>query len=126
MSKPVLNSKLFDRIREAVVNARNQLRQSINIVMVKTYWDIGYMIVDEEQAGDSRAAYGQQQLKNLSLRLTAELGKGFSVSNLKNMRQFYQSFPNRHAVRSELSWTHYRSLMRIENVQAREWYAKSV
>ncbi len=124
MSKSPSSAELFKRIRALVLNARNQLRQTVNTAMVQTYWDIGRMIVEEEQAGESRATYGQQQLQALSHRLTDELGKGFSVSNLKNMRQFYQLFPNRHAVRSELSWTHYRTLMRVENTQAREWYAQ--
>lgn len=124
MSKSPSSAELFERIRALVLNVRNQLRQSVNTAMVQTYWDIGRMIVEEEQAGESRATYGQQQLQALSHRLTDELGKGFSVSNLKNMRQFYQLFPNRHAVRSELSWTHYRTLMRVENTLAREWYAQ--
>lgn len=124
MSKSLSNTELFERIRTLVLDARNQLRQTVNTTMVLTYWDIGRMIVEEEQAGKSRAAYGQQQLGALSRRLTAALGKGFSISNLKNMRQFYLLFQNRHAVRSELSWTHYRTLMRVENPEAREWYAR--
>jgi len=124
MSKLPANVELYDRIHELVVNARDQLRQTVNTAMVQTYWDIGRMIVEEEQAGESRAAYGQQQLSALSRRLTDGLGKGFGVSNLKNMRQFYRLFPNRHAVRSELSWTHYRTLMRVESTKAREWYVQ--
>jgi len=126
MSNPPAHNELFERIRELVISARSQLRQTINTTMVLTYWDIGRMIVEEEQAGKDRAAYGQQQLQTLSRRLTNELGKGFSISNLKNMRQFYQLFPNRHAVRSDLSWTHYRILMRVGNPQARDWYAQEV
>ena len=82
------------------------------------------MIVEEEQAGENRAACGQQQLATLSRELTDGLGKGFGVSNLKNMRQFYRLFPIRYAVRSELSWTHYRTLMRVESTKAREWYVQ--
>ena len=115
--------QLFEKIRTLVLKSRNHIQQTVNKAMVHTYWDIGQMIVEEEQAGEKRAVYGQQQLKELSLRLTQDLGKGFSVSNLKNMRQFYLMYPNRHAVRSELSWTHYRALMRIDNPKAREWYA---
>ncbi len=124
MNKSPSSPELFERVRALVLDARNKLRQTVNTAMVQTYWDIGRMIVEEEQAGESRATYGQQQLQVLSHSLTDELGKGFSVSNLKNMRQFYPLFPIRHAVRSELSWTHYRTLMRVENTQAREWYTQ--
>lgn len=124
MSKLPANVELYDRIHELVVNARDQLRQTVNTAMVQTYWDIGRMIIEEEQAGENRAAYGQQQLATLSRELTDSLGKGFSISNLKNMRRFYQLFPIRQAVPGELSWTHYCILMRVENIQAREWYVQ--
>lgn len=71
-----------------------------------------------------RAAYGQRQLAELSTRLTDLFGKGFDVSNLRNMRRFYQAFPIRDAVRLELGWTHYRTLLRVENPSAREWYLR--
>ena len=98
-----MNPKLFERIRDLVVQSRHHLQRSVNTTMVQTYWDIGRMIVEEEQAGESRAAYGQNQLQALSQRLTNTLGKGLSVSNLKNMRQFYSFYPNRQAVPSEWS-----------------------
>ncbi|WP_233437256.1 PDDEXK nuclease domain-containing protein [Vreelandella alkaliphila] len=94
----------------------------MNTAMVQSYWEIGRLIVEHEQQGNSRAEYGKQQLQQLSQQLTERLGKGFDVRNLRNMRQFYQSFPKRNAVRTELSWTHYRTLLRIENAQARDWY----
>ncbi len=90
--------------------------------MVQSYWEIGRLIVEHEQQGNRRAEYGKQQLKQLSQQLTERLGKGFDVTNLRNMRQFYHAFPIRDAVRLELSWTHYRTLLRIENAQARDWY----
>jgi predicted nuclease of restriction endonuclease-like (RecB) superfamily len=90
--------------------------------MVQSYWEIGRLIVEQEQQGESRAAYGKQQLQQLSQQLTERLGKGFDVGNLRNMRQFYLTFPIHDAVRSELSWTHYRALMRIDNPSARDWY----
>lgn len=86
--------------------------------MVQSYWQIGRLIVAHEQAGESRAAYGKQQLQVLSLQLTERLGRGFDVTNLRNMRRFYEVFPIRDALRLELSWTHYRSLMRIDNAGA--------
>jgi predicted nuclease of restriction endonuclease-like (RecB) superfamily len=89
--------------------------------MVEAYWQIGKSII-EEQGGDERAEYGVGLLKDLSKQMTQDFGKGFTVSNLKNMRQFYQTFPNSYALRSELSWTHYRLLMRVENEKARTFY----
>jgi len=90
--------------------------------MVHTYWQVGRLIVEQEQQGSERAAYGKQVLKQLSTVLTAEFGKGFDARNLRNMRSFYQTFPKWNAVRTNLSWTHYRSLIRIENDLARQWY----
>ena len=121
-SNYLINPKLFERIRDRVMQTRHQLQRSVNATMVQTYWDIGRMIVEEEQAGESRAAYGKAQLQTLANQLSKQLGKGFDATNLRNMRQFYQLFPIRDAVRSELSWTHYRILIRIKSVQARNWY----
>ncbi len=113
---------LVERIGHIITLARGQVRQAVNVAMVQSYWQIGQLIIEHEQQGESRAAYGSQQLQALSKQLTARLGKGFDVGNLRNMRQFYLTFPIRDAVRSELSWTHYRALMRIENPSARDWY----
>ena len=89
--------------------------------MVEAYWQIGRSII-EEQGGEERAEYGTGLLKELSQQMTKDFGKGFTVANLKNMRQFYLTFPNSYALRSELSWTHYRQLMRVENEKARQFY----
>jgi hypothetical protein len=89
--------------------------------MVEAYWQIGNSII-EEQGGDERAEYGAGLLKELSKQMTRDLEKEFTVANLKNMWQFYQTFPNGYALRSELSWTHYRLLMRAENENARTFY----
>lgn len=115
-------SKLVEAIAGQIEHARNQVRQSVNSAMVQSYWQIGRLIVEQEQQGESRAAYGKQQLQQLSTQLTERLGKGFDVGNLRNMRQFYITFPIHDAVRSELSWTHYRALMRIDTPAARDWY----
>ena len=85
------------------------------------YWQIGKSIIDE-QDGEKKAEYCVGLLKEPSKRMTADFGKGFTVANLKNMRQFYLTFPNGYALRSELSWTHYRLLMRVENAAARQFY----
>lgn len=89
---------------------------------MQSYWEIGRLLVEHEQQGKERAEYGKSVLKIVSVRLTEMFGKGFDVSNLRNMRQFYLAFPIRDALRRELSWTHYRSLIRIENPKARQWY----
>lgn len=86
------------------------------------WYTIGKLIVEHEQHGQYRAEYGKQQLEQLSAILTTDYGKGFDVTNLRNMRQFYHTYPKRDAVRPELSWTHYRRLIRIENTTARDWY----
>ena len=93
--------------------------------MVEAYWNIGRRIVEEEQQGSQRAEYGEGLIKELSKQLTGEFGKGFSVASLENFRKFYLTFPDdekSYALRRELSWTHYRLIMRVENPAAREYY----
>lgn len=113
--------QVYENIRQAVAQARNQLYTAVNFAMVQTYWEIGRHIV-EAQGNSDRAEYGAGLLKYLSEHLTAEFGKGFDIRNLSNMRMFYRSFPNWNALRSELSWTHYRMLLKVENEKAREFY----
>ena len=123
MNKPLpTHNELLDSIRTLLVDGRKQVATAVNTAMVQTYWQIGRLIVEDEQQGESRAEYGKQVLKSLSASLTVEFGKGFDVRNLRNMRSFYLAFPIRNALRTELSWTHYRALLRIENDSAREWY----
>ncbi|MGP9678380.1 PDDEXK nuclease domain-containing protein [Halomonas sp. AOP27-A1-41] len=119
---PAAFSDLISAITQQIEQARGQVRQAVNTAMVQSYWEIGRLIIEHEQQGNSRAEYGKQQLQQLSQQLTERLGKGFDVRNLRNMRQFYQNYPKRNAVRTELSWTHYRTLLRVENSQARDWY----
>lgn len=113
---------LAGQIASIIQQARSHVRQSVNSAMVASYWEIGRLIVEHEQQGSARAAYGQRQLAELSGRLTTVLGKGFDERNLRNMRLFFLSFPIRNAVRTELNWTHYRTLLRVENPAARNWY----
>jgi len=114
---------LLQEISTLIEQSRHTLQRQVNTLMVQSYWHIGRLIVEHEQQGKHRAAYGKQQLTYLSQQLTTQFGKGFDVSNLRNMRRFYQAFPIQDAVRPELSWTHYRKLIGIENEQARLWYA---
>jgi predicted nuclease of restriction endonuclease-like (RecB) superfamily len=90
--------------------------------MVTAYWHIGREIVEGEQKGRSKAEYGQKLIENLAVRLSDDIGKGFDERNLFYMRQFYITFPKLNALRSELSWTHYRILMRVERPEARSFY----
>lgn len=121
--KEIVNNKLIDDIKALLLISRKQLQQTVNSAMVQTYWHIGRMIVEDEQKGKGRAEYGKQQLKFISDSLTKEFGKGFDVSNLRKMRQFYSVYPIQDSVSLKLSWTHYRTLIRIENEVARDWYA---
>jgi predicted nuclease of restriction endonuclease-like (RecB) superfamily len=115
---------LHQAIRALLLAARVQVRQTVNTAMVQTYWHIGRMIVEDEQGGQKRAAYGKQVLPELAKRLSEEFGSGFSVQSLWKYRQFYQCFPILSALRRELTWTHYKSLLRIESLAARDWFAK--
>lgn len=113
---------LLSNIRKLLNQGRKNTAQAVNSIMVQTYWEIGRLIVEDEQQGNTRAEFGKGVLKSLSTELTKEFGKGFDASNLRHMRQFYLKFPICDAVRHELSWTHYRTLLRLKNEQARQWY----
>lgn len=113
---------LVTHIAVVIQQSRQQLQKAVNSAMVQCYWQIGRLIVEHEQQGQARAAYGKQQLQALSKQLTMEFGKGFDASNLRNMRRFYLTFPIRETVSLELSWSHYNLLARIENDNARTWY----
>ena len=114
--------KTYKSIKTILDKARSKSFKVVNTLMVRAYWSIGRIIVVEEQKGKTKAGYGEYLLINLAERLTKDFGKGFDYSNLKNMRQFYLTFPIGDALRSELSWTHYRLLMRVEKEVARNFY----
>ena len=113
---------VFVRICSILENARGNVARAINFEMVVAYWHVGREIVEEEQTGKARAAYGKKLLETLAGRLSGRFGRGFDASNLWNMRQFYRTYPILDAVRRELSWTHYRILMRVEKPEARSFY----
>lgn len=149
---------LYQRIREILESARAGVARSVNTTQVTAYWLIGREIVEEEQEGKKRAGYGEALLQDLAQRLKADFGPGYSVHNLKFIRQFYLEYPAlmdrgeigyalrsqsaisplptdnqiRHAVRSQswkpgrlhsnLSWTHYRTLLRVAKPEARSFY----
>ncbi len=138
---------LYGEIRAVLESARAGAHRAVNAAMVQAYWHVGRLIVEHEQGGTKRAAYGEAVLDDLSLRLMAEFGCGFDVTNLRKMRQFYRMFeirdavrlesgkakraaarlvsgvePIRHTAGDELSWSHYRLLIQVESPAAREWY----
>ncbi|MCI0485589.1 MAG: DUF1016 N-terminal domain-containing protein [Blastocatellia bacterium] len=116
-------SGLYKRVREILDAARQRAARSINTEMVQAYWLIGQAIVEQEQKGKRRAGYGEQLIESLSQRMRDEGIKGFSRNNLWYIRQFYLAYPEKlHALCGELSWTHYRLLMRVENLDARAFY----
>ncbi len=124
-NSPVLPiDKTYKSIKTILEKARSKAFTAVNTAMVRAYWSIGRIIVEEEQKGRAKAGYGEYLLTNLAERLTKDFGKGFDESNLRYIRKFYMVFSIRDALRHELSWTHYRLLMRVEKEAARNFYIK--
>lgn len=119
---PVSYQDIYSEIKQALLLSRGQAYSAVNSAMVRAYWEIGRIIVEHEQKGRLRAAYGQGILQAVAERLREEFGPGFSVRNLQMMKKFYVSFPNANTLRSQLSWSHYRALLRVEDEAARQWY----
>ena len=144
-----LRHEFYQSIAEVLHAARSKAYRAIDFTMVEAYWNVGRIIVVEEQQGKARAAYGKRLLIELSTRLMRDFGKGYDASNLRYMRQFYltypicdtvchksgdgqsvqltpkdpaPSFPIRDSLRTQLSWSHYRFLIRVEKIAARDWY----
>ncbi len=113
---------LLGSLRQLIAESRQQVLRAVDVVQVQTYWHIGQHIVEFEQGGVQRAAYGRGLLVHLGRALSVEFGRGFDATNLRHMRGFYLAFPIRDAVRRELSWTHYRLLLRVDSPEARQWY----
>jgi len=118
------NEELLIKIKNIVVNARHKVEKVINNESLMTYWDIGKAIVEHEQNGKIRADYGKSILLDVSKKLTKELGKGFSRSNLQNMRLFYINYQNCQTLSGELRWSHYCELLSISDKDKRSFYEK--
>ena len=134
-----VSNEFLNKVSLLIEEAKKNVKTTVNIAMVYTYFEIGRMIIEEEQNGDNRAEYGKYIIRNLSSFLTEHYGKGYSISNLKNFRQFYliysndsigqtmfSQFKNYPATVTErkfyLSWSHYLKLMRISNIEERHFY----
>ena len=124
---------VYSGVKEILAKARSTTYRAVNFAMVEAYWNIGRVIVEDDQKGKRKADYGLKLIQELSKRLTVDFGRGFTISNLKYMRQFYLAFPIGHAVsgqsfpipdtlRRELTWTHYRLLLKVESHDVRRFY----
>lgn len=134
MANKPINTKFYSQIVDLLQSARKQVVRTVNQTMVRTYSEIGKMLVEEEQGGKERAEYGKELLKELSKVLTKEFGRGFSVTNLKQMRQFYLVYGIGQTLSDVsgksltlsaeliLSWSHYLKLMRIDDENERKFY----
>lgn len=128
-NEPIQDNQLFAKIAELIEITRNKIATTVNLAMVHTYFEIGRMIVEDEQQGKARADYGKHTLKELSIRLIQQFGKGFSERNIEQMRQFYLTYSISQTLSAELkptlfqlSWSHYIVLMRIEKIDERRFY----
>jgi hypothetical protein len=113
---------LIDELGELIRQARQKVLRAVDTLQVQACWQIGRHIIEFEQGGAERAAYGARLLASLAKELTARFGKGFDERNLRHMRDFYLKFSIWNAVRTELSWTHYRTLLRVGHDNTRHWY----
>ncbi len=124
MQSLITNKKIIEDIKEVIVNSRQKVAYEVNNTMLLAYWNVGKIIVENEQNGNIKAEYGKQLLKELSKELRKVLGSGFSVSNLQYMRRFYLTYPKQQTLSVKLSWSHYCELLSIENIDERNFYEK--
>jgi len=115
-------TNFYQDIRKILESARKKVAISVNSAMIEAYWNIGRIIVEEEQKGANRAIYGDYLVPRLSEQLSKDFGKGFNKTNITLFRRFYLTFPILHALRKQLSWTHYRLLLKVTNEKARTFY----
>ncbi len=115
-------TELFSEVSAIIAEARKNAYRAVNVAMVQAYWRIGEVIVKHELQGKERADYGEKTLEVLSKKLTIDFGKGFAVTNLRYMKLFFSHFPIHHALRDELSWTHYRLLLKVKTEESRSFY----
>lgn len=117
-------SGVINEIKEVLVSARTNVARQVNSELLTAYWNIGRIICEYEQSDPERADYGKRTIKELSRALTQEFGKGFSRSNLQNMRQLYLAYPKCQTLSGNLSWSHYCELLSISDPGKRSFYEK--
>lgn len=117
-----INQELVQQIQSIIATAKDRAIRSVDTERVLMYWNIGKVILEEEQEGKERAGYGEFLIRSLAEALEPQFGSGFSYRQLNLFRQFYRSFPIMNALRSQFSWTHYRTLVRIDNPDKKEFY----
>lgn len=115
---------LYKEVKQVIEESRSTAYRAVNFAMVQAYWNIGKLIIEEEQKGEERAGYGKGLITELSKKLSTDYGKGFTATNLKYMRQFYSLFGKSHSLSDQLSWTHYRLLLKVEKEAARAFYLR--
>ena len=120
----LMTNEMIEQIKQVMGQARANVAKVVNNELITAYWNIGRIIVEHEQENNERAAYGKQTLKELSKVLTEEFGKGFSVSNIYNMRLFYLTYQKFQTVSGKLSWSHYCELLLISEDDKRSFYEK--
>jgi len=113
---------LYNKVKNILDTGRNKAYKAVNLSMIESYWNIGKEIVEEEQNGENRAEYGKEIIKELSKKLSKEYGNGYSITNLKYMKKFFVVFQKSHALSDQLTWTHYRLLLKVEKEEARNFY----
>ena len=121
-----LHADVYANIKTLMENARTDVAKQVNNILVKTYWEIGRIIVEDEQGHSDRAGYGKSLITDLSKKLTKEYGKGFSRSNLQNMRNFYLSYPICQTLSGKLNWSHYCEILSISDDKERAFYERII
>ena len=117
-----LENKMYLEIKELIESSKRKAYITVNTILLDLYWHIGENIVNNLQKGEKRAKYGEHVLKNLSIRLTEQYGKGYSLRTLKYARQFYMCFQIGQALLAQLSWTHYIELLKVKDENIRNFY----
>ena len=126
IEKGIESNMVYLQIKELMENPRKQVSIKINNILVQTYWKIGKIIIEDEQENNERAEYGKKLLKELSKKLTEEYGKGFSKSNLFNMKKFYLKYQKFQTVSGKLSWSHYCEILSISDDKERAFYERII
>ena len=121
-----IHQDVYNNIKQLMDQARNKVSREVNNILVQTYWEIGRIIVEDEQENLNRAEYGKKLIADLSKKLTKEYGKGFSRSNLQNMRNFYLLYPICQTLSGKLSWSHYCEILSISDDKERAFYERII